>query len=390
MGPLEQPFNPSQVALTSVGEPNGSPAVKPKMSLDQGISLGSAIWQPIKDIINFYQTKKENERNRAFAEQQATTAYERQKELWRMEKQYESPAAQMQRYLQAGLNPNLIYGNVSAPGSPAAAPMGNAANQSAPQLQGDPFGAYLQSEYIQEQIERLKTQNLNDTHMTNAQVASLLGDTPLVRANINHINQLTQNLVQQYNLNSVDELASLVQFQHASNDSVAIAVYIQNPETGEMEYLRDSTPYQDFEQSVLNIMHYELKASEHEAELAFMSYLQDIGLLEVRSERFRQELKRLELENADLAAFVKVAASYYRGMSDEQSAIGSLAQGDKSFYERFGSRACFNAMSSIVGGTMDMVSGLVSKRMPKRIISQSTNTNTNRNYSRSRATVTRQ
>lgn len=170
MGPLEQPFNPSQVALTSVGEPNGSPAVKPKMSLGDGISLGNAIWQPIKDVINFFQTKKENERNRAFAEQQATTAYERQLELWRMEKQYESPAAQMQRYLQAGLNPNLIYGNVSAPGSPAAAPMGNAANQSAPQLQGDPFGAYLNSELVQAQVKRLEVQNDNDTRMTDAQV----------------------------------------------------------------------------------------------------------------------------------------------------------------------------------------------------------------------------
>lgn len=187
MGPLEQPFNPSQVALTSVGEPNGSPAVKPKMSLDQGISLGSAVWQPIKDIINFYQTKKENERNRAFAEQQATTAYERQKELWQMEKQYESPAAQMQRYLQAGLNPNLIYGNVSAPGSPAAAPMGNAANQSAPQLQGDPFGSYLQSELVQAQIERLNTQNSNDSALTEAKIKELYGDTEPSKANVAYL-----------------------------------------------------------------------------------------------------------------------------------------------------------------------------------------------------------
>lgn len=46
-------------------------------------------------------------------------------ELWKLQNEYNSPAAQMQRYQDAGLNPNLIYGQqnqASAPASASAAP----------------------------------------------------------------------------------------------------------------------------------------------------------------------------------------------------------------------------------------------------------------------------
>lgn len=42
-------------------------------------------------------------------------------ELWNLMNQYNSPAAQMQRYQDAGLNPYLIYGQSNATSSPASA-----------------------------------------------------------------------------------------------------------------------------------------------------------------------------------------------------------------------------------------------------------------------------
>lgn len=54
-------------------------------------------------------------------------------ELWKLNNEYNSPAAQMQRYQDAGLNPNLIYGQqntASAPASASAAPFRSGGTQS--------------------------------------------------------------------------------------------------------------------------------------------------------------------------------------------------------------------------------------------------------------------
>lgn len=44
----------------------------------------------------------------------ATKAYQRQVEMWNMQNEYNSPAAQVQRLKDAGLNPALVYGTGSA------------------------------------------------------------------------------------------------------------------------------------------------------------------------------------------------------------------------------------------------------------------------------------
>jgi len=51
----------------------------------------------------------------------ADYAYDKDQEMWHMQNLYNSPKAQMQRFEQAGLNPNLIYGQGS-PGNASAMP----------------------------------------------------------------------------------------------------------------------------------------------------------------------------------------------------------------------------------------------------------------------------
>lgn len=53
--------------------------------------------------------------------------WEQTKEMWNMNNEYNKPSAQMSRYLEAGLNPNLIYGSGSASA-------GNSTSSPAPQL----------------------------------------------------------------------------------------------------------------------------------------------------------------------------------------------------------------------------------------------------------------
>ena len=44
-------------------------------------------------------------------------AFQQNLQMWNLKNQYDSPAAQMQRYKEAGLNPNLIYGQSNTSGS---------------------------------------------------------------------------------------------------------------------------------------------------------------------------------------------------------------------------------------------------------------------------------
>lgn len=53
-------------------------------------------------------------RARKFSEDAATTAYQRDVEMWNKANAYNAPQAQMERLKAAGLNPNMIYGSGSS------------------------------------------------------------------------------------------------------------------------------------------------------------------------------------------------------------------------------------------------------------------------------------
>lgn len=59
---------------------------------------------------NIQIARETNEANRQLAEYQ----WNKNLEMWYLQNQYNSPASQMQRYKDAGLNPNLIYGQGSS------------------------------------------------------------------------------------------------------------------------------------------------------------------------------------------------------------------------------------------------------------------------------------
>lgn len=72
-----------------------------------GISAGAGI---LGGIANIGSTLLANRANRKLAEY----SYEQQRQMIREQNEYNSPKAQMARYMEAGLNPNLIYGDGSS------------------------------------------------------------------------------------------------------------------------------------------------------------------------------------------------------------------------------------------------------------------------------------
>lgn len=64
-------------------------------------------------IVKGVANKRAQRRQNAYNKQMADLENQRQLEYWHMQNDYNSPAAQMQRLKDAGLNPNLAYQNVS-------------------------------------------------------------------------------------------------------------------------------------------------------------------------------------------------------------------------------------------------------------------------------------
>lgn len=68
----------------------------------------------------------------AFEKSENELAFEREKEMWNMQNFYNSPAEQMKRYADAGLNPNLIYGQGTS-GNATSSPSYNPTSATKPQ-----------------------------------------------------------------------------------------------------------------------------------------------------------------------------------------------------------------------------------------------------------------
>lgn len=89
--------------------------------------------------------------------------------LWRMQNEYNTPAAQMARFKEAGLNPNLIYGQ----GNP-----GNAAQLSRPDLQPTQF---RMNEQAFANVGRQSLDSIYDIQLKQAQVDNLRAQNSVIK-----------------------------------------------------------------------------------------------------------------------------------------------------------------------------------------------------------------
>lgn len=72
----------------------------------------------ISSIFSNNAQKKENERNREFAEYMYDRQYDNSIKVWNMQNKYDLPSAQKQRLIDAGLNPDLMYSGKGVSPSP--------------------------------------------------------------------------------------------------------------------------------------------------------------------------------------------------------------------------------------------------------------------------------
>lgn len=141
--------------------------------------------------INQISQGSQNRRSRRFATEQYTRERDDNLAFWRMQNQYNDPAAQMRRLKGAGLNPALMYGG-SASGAAGNAGSLSAPSSKQPQFQSSRPGdavsgaglSYMNALYDLElkraQTNNLKSQNdvlIQDASLRAAQTANTIQST---------------------------------------------------------------------------------------------------------------------------------------------------------------------------------------------------------------------
>lgn len=96
---------------------------------------------------NVYSTIKTNQANKELAQY----SYEQQRQMIQEQNEYNSPVKQMERYKEAGLNPNLMFGNISS------GDQGQIAKYQAPIMQAPQVGGLPDILSLAMQLRNLKT-----------------------------------------------------------------------------------------------------------------------------------------------------------------------------------------------------------------------------------------
>ena len=131
------------------------------MPIDAGLlSAGS---NALSQGINAVATGTTNRANRRHAEKMMEWEVNANRQNWQMQNEYNHPKQQMQRLKEAGLNPNLVYGNGAvATGGQISSASGRSPQGQAPQFDlGGIVSGYLDAEAKKVQIDNANEVNKN-------------------------------------------------------------------------------------------------------------------------------------------------------------------------------------------------------------------------------------
>lgn len=133
-------------------------------------ALGAAL-QPISTGINAWISADQNRKQREFETKQSQLAYAHDENMWNKANAYNSPANQMQRFKDAGLNPHLIYGQGSSGNTVSSPPKYQAPKGTfgiSPLNMGNPYDVYqsfklkdLQTDLLKAQIDSVNQDAIN-------------------------------------------------------------------------------------------------------------------------------------------------------------------------------------------------------------------------------------
>lgn len=187
---------------------------------------------------------KRDRKNRDFTAKQNALNKQWTEEMWNKENAYNDPSAQMARFKQAGLNPNLIYGQsntTSAPSLPSQSTHQDEANPSQDVAGGlnNGFMSYVQSRVMNQQLQNDKKQGLildAEKDKKEAETLSILANTSRTNQQVNHADFLIN--AQLDNLMLRNDLTAL---QTESQKATTQKIYAEIERIGKQNNLSDAS-----------------------------------------------------------------------------------------------------------------------------------------------------
>lgn len=194
-----------------------------------GVQTGSDFLSSLTNgLFNYFSQKRQHKYNKELQE----LAYQQNIEQWERENAYNHPAEQMKRLIEAGLNPNLVYGNGSAVQTSAHSPQLQYYHEQAPHVAPmtlDMLGRMAEAVQINKlQADTVKTEQ-------EAWKAFYQGKTESAK----YIGQLIQNDIAQFDLEYAGEM-KMAELAIKIAEEKLISKKIET-ESEQVEYLKAQT-----------------------------------------------------------------------------------------------------------------------------------------------------
>lgn len=298
-----------------------------------GVPIVSGAGSLLNSGLNWLSNWFIGRQNQQFAEIQATTAFERQQQLIREQRAYDNPLAQMQRLIDAGLNPNLIYSDLGDGMPAASAPQGAVPEIRSPNLDAG-VNAALQQRFMNAQIREMESK----TDLTYAEAQRIIKITPVEFNLINSQSERLQQIITSEDFQaSVNALKSKL-----LKDNEPVSVQLNR---GDGTFDMICTNFRDL---VLSNHITELYASKEEYKLMLDKLMSDILGVQSRTEGQK-------LENKKLDAFLQFAEEIYSSQADQSAYLAAMARLNQSLFQSLETspatiRLAFQALQMILGG----------------------------------------
>lgn len=212
----------------------------------------------LNNTANIVAQGKTNKKTREWNEKMYGIQRQHALEDWRMQNEYNSPTAQMQRFRDAGLNPNLIYGQSNEGGVVRSTDV-KSWNPQAPKSESVPvMDRYFNAQMKEAQINNLKAQNDN------------------ILAQKNLIDAQTKGVLKE--VENKDSQIGLRQWQLDSGKSLL-------PGSLEMQDWKIRTLAKDLD----------IRSQSHEYNLLKASQSLEKGAVDILNSRIDTHLKRLDM-----------------------------------------------------------------------------------------------
>ena len=236
--------------------------------------------------------KELQEKQIAYQKEVNDLNYQRAIEAWNMENEYNSPKAQMQRYQEAGLNPNLIYGQSNESGNintPAAQTAQLSDAESQLQSHSNISTAYL-ADAVNNGINMYQT-----TQEQLARIEGLQAQTAMTKAEADKVQQdaAYQKTMQVY---GKEEAIERVRSMQLANDKEE---YYKQQDVWNLQVQQLYGNYRKTQQEIKNSdLDYKLKKKQLEFETA---------TFKDRLEQFKKQLGLLDLQQLQIQSNIDAA-----------------------------------------------------------------------------------